>query len=66
MPDTCDIDVDVRYLPNQDPGEILAEIRAIADRGSSDVPRVRGDGRAADPYVRALRDALSGSTRARR
>src|SRR3954469_9750578 len=28
VPDECSIDVDIRYLPNQDPGDILAQIRA--------------------------------------
>jgi succinyl-diaminopimelate desuccinylase len=31
VPDLCTMDVDIRYLPNQDPGEILAQIRAIGD-----------------------------------
>src|SRR5215208_6752814 len=30
VPDTCFIDVDVRYLPEQDPEEILDEVRGIA------------------------------------
>jgi succinyl-diaminopimelate desuccinylase len=29
VPDTCVMDVDIRYLPNQDPGDILEAIRAI-------------------------------------
>jgi succinyl-diaminopimelate desuccinylase len=31
VPDTCVIDVDIRYLPDQDPGDILAELRSIPD-----------------------------------
>ena len=31
VPDECAMDVDIRYLPNQDPGEILEQIRAIPD-----------------------------------
>jgi succinyl-diaminopimelate desuccinylase len=31
VPDTCFIDVDVRYLPEQDPEEILDEVRRIPD-----------------------------------
>ena len=31
VPDECAMDVDIRYLPGQDPGEILAQIRAIPD-----------------------------------
>jgi succinyl-diaminopimelate desuccinylase len=31
VPDTCFIDVDVRFLPEQDPDEILAQIDGLAD-----------------------------------
>jgi succinyl-diaminopimelate desuccinylase len=31
VPDTCYIDVDVRHLPEQEPGEILDEVRGLAD-----------------------------------
>lgn len=31
VPDTCVIDVDIRYLPEQDPEAILAEVRGIPD-----------------------------------
>jgi succinyl-diaminopimelate desuccinylase len=31
VPDTCVIDVDVRYLPRQDPGAILASVRELPD-----------------------------------
>ena len=31
VPDLAAIDVDIRYLPTQDPGEILAQIRTIDD-----------------------------------
>lgn len=31
VPDTCVIDVDIRYLPEQDPASILEQIRAIPD-----------------------------------
>jgi succinyl-diaminopimelate desuccinylase len=62
VPDTCCIDVDIRFLPNQDPGAILAQIREIGDlkivktftRAPAIVSR-------RNPYVRALRDALSTS-----
>jgi succinyl-diaminopimelate desuccinylase len=30
VPDTCIIDVDIRYLPEQDPSEILQEVRELA------------------------------------
>jgi succinyl-diaminopimelate desuccinylase len=59
VPDRCWMDVDIRYLPNQDPGEILAQIRAIPDteivkcftRAPAIVSRK-------NPYVLALREAV--------
>jgi succinyl-diaminopimelate desuccinylase len=30
VPDRCEMAVDVRYLPGQDPGDILAQVRAIS------------------------------------
>jgi succinyl-diaminopimelate desuccinylase len=62
VPDTCTMDVDIRFLPNQDPGEILAQIRAIGDlailkqfvRAPAIVSR-------RNPYVLALRDAVGRS-----
>ena len=59
VPDVCLLDVDVRYLPEQDPGAILAEVRALPDvevvktfiRPPAMVSRT-------DPYVRALADAV--------
>ena len=59
VPDACFVDVDVRYLPEQDPGEILSEIRALDDvevvktfiRPPAMVSRT-------DPYVGALREAV--------
>jgi succinyl-diaminopimelate desuccinylase len=60
VPDLCTMVVDVRYLPGQDPGAILADVRAIEDvtvacmlmRRPAYVSR-------ANPYVRALRDAIA-------
>jgi succinyl-diaminopimelate desuccinylase len=59
VPDRCEITVDVRYVPGQDPVEILRQIRAIPDvevlkvleRAPSIVSR-------ANPYVVALCDAV--------
>jgi succinyl-diaminopimelate desuccinylase len=31
VPDRCAIDVDIRYLPDQDPGEVLEQVRGLAD-----------------------------------
>jgi succinyl-diaminopimelate desuccinylase len=53
------MDVDIRYLPNQDPGEILAQVRAIPDmdivRCFTRVPAIVSR---RNPYVLALRDAV--------
>ncbi|HEV2769540.1 MAG TPA: M20/M25/M40 family metallo-hydrolase [Solirubrobacteraceae bacterium] len=62
VPDRCGMDIDIRFLPNQDAGEILAQIRAIPDvtvaktflRAPAVVSR-------RNPYVLALRDAVSRS-----
>jgi succinyl-diaminopimelate desuccinylase len=62
VPDICTMDVDIRYLPNQDPGAILAQIRSIPDlevvktftRAPAIVSR-------RNPYVRALREAVGRS-----
>jgi succinyl-diaminopimelate desuccinylase len=62
VPDVCQMAVDVRYLPGQDPGEILAQVREIPDievtrtfiYPTVTVPRDH-------PYVRALGDAVGRS-----
>jgi succinyl-diaminopimelate desuccinylase len=62
VPDRCEIDVDIRYLPNQEPDAILGQIRAIGDldvlkcftRAPAIVHRT-------NPYVLALRDAVGSS-----
>jgi succinyl-diaminopimelate desuccinylase len=59
VPDSCTMAVDVRYLPGQDPAEILDQVRAIPEVDVTRtfihppvaVPRT-------NPYVRALRDAV--------
>jgi succinyl-diaminopimelate desuccinylase len=63
VPDRCEMVVDVRYLPGQDPGAILAQVRALPDvtvvktlmRAPAHVERT-------NPYVRALRDAAARTT----
>ncbi len=60
VPDRCVIDVDVRYLPGQDPDAILADVRALPDsevsvlfhRGPACVDRD-------NPFVRALAEAVA-------
>jgi succinyl-diaminopimelate desuccinylase len=60
VPDSCLIDVDVRYLPGQDPRDILHAIRELPDatvvkqfhRAPAIVER-------SNPYVRALADVVA-------
>jgi succinyl-diaminopimelate desuccinylase len=63
VPDTCVMDVDIRYLPDQDPGEILAQLRGIPDlevkRSFTHAPANVPPG---NPYVVALREAVARST----
>jgi succinyl-diaminopimelate desuccinylase len=62
VPDACTMVVDVRFLPGQDPGEILAQIREMADVAVSRtfiLPPATVSRH--DPYVRALCDAVSRS-----
>ncbi|HEY0345919.1 MAG TPA: M20/M25/M40 family metallo-hydrolase [Solirubrobacteraceae bacterium] len=62
VPDRCTMDVDIRFLPNQDPAEILAEIRALPDvRIVKTFHRAPARVSRANPYVRGLRDAVSSS-----
>jgi succinyl-diaminopimelate desuccinylase len=62
VPDECTMAVDVRYLPGQDPGEILALVRAIPD---AEVTRTFIHPPVAvsrtNPYVLGLREAISRS-----
>ncbi len=63
VPDRCEMAVDVRYLPGQDPGEILAQVRAIP---GIDVERTfihpPVNVARTDPYVQVLRDAVARAT----
>jgi succinyl-diaminopimelate desuccinylase len=60
VPDRCEMAVDVRYLPGQDPGDILAQVRAIP---GIDVKRTfihpPVTVSRSNPYVRGLREAVS-------
>jgi succinyl-diaminopimelate desuccinylase len=62
VPDVCEMVVDIRYLPGQDIGEILAEVRSIPDvevkRTFTRIPAMVSR---TNPYVRALREAVSRS-----
>jgi succinyl-diaminopimelate desuccinylase len=62
VPDRCTMDVDIRFLPNQSPGEILTEIRALPDvRIVKTFQRAPARVSRQNPYVRALREAVSQS-----
>jgi succinyl-diaminopimelate desuccinylase len=60
VPDWCRMAVDIRFLPGQDPDEIMAQVGRIAEAKITkhfifppvSVPR-------SNPYVRALRDAVT-------
>jgi succinyl-diaminopimelate desuccinylase len=60
VPDRCAIDVDIRYLPDQDPAVIVDQVRALPDAEVSQLftrPPAVVDRDL--PFVRALRDAAS-------
>jgi len=60
VPDRCEMAVDVRYLPGQDPGDILAQVRAIPGidvKRTFIHPPVTVSRR--NPYVRGLREAVA-------
>jgi succinyl-diaminopimelate desuccinylase len=64
VPDLCTMAVDVRYLPGQDPAEILEQVRTIPGIEVTRTfiyPPVSVS--RTDPYVRALRNAVSRSIR---
>jgi succinyl-diaminopimelate desuccinylase len=59
VPDLCTMAVDIRYLPGQQPGEILEQVRTIPQIEVTRTfihPPVTVS--RADPFVRALRDAV--------
>jgi succinyl-diaminopimelate desuccinylase len=60
VPDRCVIDVDIRYLPDQDPAAILAEIRELPVADATPLltlPPAAVDRDSA--FVRALRDSVN-------
>jgi succinyl-diaminopimelate desuccinylase len=62
VPDECTMAVDIRYLPGQDPGEILDQVSAIPEIDVTKTfifPPVSVS--RSDPFVRALRDAVKRS-----
>jgi succinyl-diaminopimelate desuccinylase len=64
VPDLCTMAVDIRYLPGQDPHDILGQVGAVEGMEVTRTfihPPVTVS--RTDPYVRALRDAVARSTR---
>jgi succinyl-diaminopimelate desuccinylase len=62
VPDECTMAVDVRYLPGQDPGEILSQVRQIPEIDVTKTfiwPPVTVA--RTDPFVQGLRDAVARS-----
>ena len=60
VPDQCTIDVDVRYLPDQDPGEIPAQIRSLPDlEVTRTFTRKPANVSPTNPFVLGLRDAVA-------
>jgi succinyl-diaminopimelate desuccinylase len=63
VPDACVMDVDVRYLPGQEPDDILAQVGAMEDvevvRTFTRVPAIVSR---SNPFVQALSGAVSRST----
>jgi len=60
VPDRCAIDVDIRYLPDQDPAAVLEQIHGLPDAEAQTLftrPPAVVDRNS--PFVRGLRDAVS-------
>ncbi len=60
VPDRCVIDVDIRYLPEQDPAAILEEVRALpGNEATALFTRPPATVDRDSPFVRGLRDAAT-------
>jgi succinyl-diaminopimelate desuccinylase len=60
VPDRCVIDVDIRYLPGQDPAAILEEVRGLpGSEASSLLARPPATVDRNSPFVRALRESAA-------
>src|SRR5215203_3173941 len=60
VPDTCVIDVDIRFLPDQDPDEILGQVRGLPDtRVIATFRRAPAVVEADSPFVVGLCEAAS-------
>jgi succinyl-diaminopimelate desuccinylase len=64
VPDACAIDVDIRYLPGQDPDEILAAVSRLPDAEVTTVfHRAPAIVERENPFVQALGEAVSNVAR---
>ncbi len=61
VPDRCTYDLDIRYLPDQDPGEIARQIRSIDIPAEVEVLFCREPAyiSRSNPYVKALREVAA-------
>jgi succinyl-diaminopimelate desuccinylase len=60
VPDRCVIDVDIRYLPEQDPAAVLAEVRALPGiQATSLFTRPPATVDRDSPFVRGLRESAA-------
>lgn len=60
VPDRCAIDVDIRYLPDQDPADVLAQVSGLADATVTPLfTRPPAVVERDSPYVLGLREAAS-------
>jgi len=67
VPDLCAMDVDVRYLPGQNPQEILSQVRALPDVEVTKVfTRDPAMVERSNPYVQLLASAVAEGTPAER
>jgi succinyl-diaminopimelate desuccinylase len=59
VPDHCRMDVDIRYLPNQDPHEVLRQVRGLGAEVTPiyELPPATLD--PGDPHVRALSETVA-------
>jgi succinyl-diaminopimelate desuccinylase len=61
VPDRCTYDLDIRYLPDQDPGEIARQVRSIDIPAEVEVLFCREPAyiSRSNPYVKALREVAA-------